>query len=100
VGWIAALIITAYLRRAGGHYLAGMRMRDGNPIVEQVLSRQGRYQDVRDNLRGKEIRLDDADGTRFILCHNPDQATRDQARRTADLDRIGRTRPDRRPAGP
>lgn len=29
-----------------------------------------------------------ADGTRFILCHNPDQATRDQARRTADLDRI------------
>ncbi|OHV63671.1 IS1634 family transposase [Pseudofrankia sp. BMG5.36] len=78
----------AYLRRAGGHYLAGMRMRDGNPLVDQVLSRQGRYQDVRDNLRVKEIRLDDADGTRFILCHNPDQATRDQARRTADLDRI------------
>jgi len=78
----------AYLRRAGGHFLAGMRMRDGNPLVEQVLARQGRYQDVRDNLRVKEIRLDDADGTRFILCHNPDQATRDQARRTADLERI------------
>jgi hypothetical protein len=78
----------AYLRRAGGHYLAGMRMRDGNPLVEQVLSRQGRYQDVRDNLRVKEIRLEQADGTRFILCHNPDQATRDQARRTAGLERI------------
>ncbi|SNQ48984.1 hypothetical protein FRACA_2970010 [Frankia canadensis] len=49
------------------------------------------YQDVRDNPRVKEIRLDDADGTRFILCHNPDQATRDQARRTADLERIGRS---------
>jgi hypothetical protein len=79
----------AYLRRAGGHYLAGMRMRDGNPLVEQVLARQGRYQDVRDNLRVKEVRVDDdADGARFILCHNPDQAVRDQARRTADLDRI------------
>jgi hypothetical protein len=37
----------AYLRRAGGHYIAGMRMRDGNPLVEQVLSRQGRYQHVK-----------------------------------------------------
>jgi len=36
----------AYLRRAGGHYIAGIRMRDGNPLVEQVLSRQGRYQQV------------------------------------------------------
>ncbi|WP_250280631.1 MULTISPECIES: hypothetical protein [unclassified Frankia] len=40
----------------------------------------------------KEVRLDDADGTRFILCHSPDQATRDQARRTADLDRIAERR--------
>ena len=63
-------------------------MRDGNPLVEQVLARQGRYQTVRDNLRVKEIRLDQADDTRFILCHNPDQATRDQAWREADLSRI------------
>jgi hypothetical protein len=33
----------AYLRRAGGHYIAGMRMRDGNLLVDQVLARQGRY---------------------------------------------------------
>lgn len=78
----------AYPRRAGGHYLAGMRMHDGNPLVEQALSRQGRYQDVRDNLRVKEVRVDDADGARFILCHNPDQAARDQARREANLARI------------
>jgi Transposase DDE domain len=45
----------AYLRRAGGHYIAGMCMRDGNPLVEQVLSRQGRYQQVKDNLRVKEV---------------------------------------------
>jgi hypothetical protein len=77
----------AYLRRAGGHYIAGMRMRDGNPLVEQVLSRQGRYQQVRDNLRVKEVRLDHTD-QRFVICHNPDQAQRDKASREEAVARI------------
>jgi hypothetical protein len=78
----------AYLRRAGGHYIAGMRMRDGNPLVEQVLSRQGRYQHVKDNLRVKEVRLDNSD-VRFIICHNPDQAGRDAQQRDDAITRIG-----------
>jgi hypothetical protein len=84
----------AYLRRAGGHYIAGMRMRDGGELVAQALSRQGRYQQVRDNLRVKEVRLDAGD-QRFVICHNPDQAERDKANRheaitriQAELDRI------------
>jgi transposase len=77
----------AYLRRAGGHYIAGMRMRDGNPLVEQVLSRQGRYQQVKDNLRVKEVRLDASDA-RFVICHNPDQAERDQRQREQAITRI------------
>jgi hypothetical protein len=77
----------AYLRRAGGHYIAGMRMRDGNPLVEQVLSRQGRYQHVKDNLRVKEVRLDAAD-VRFIVCHNPEQADRDAQQRDDAVTRI------------
>jgi Transposase DDE domain len=77
----------AYLRRAGGHYIAGMRMRDGNPLVEQVLSRQGRYQRVRDNLRVKEVRLDATD-VRFIVCHNPEQAERDRQQRDDAIARI------------
>jgi transposase len=77
----------AYLRRAGGHYIAGMRMRDGNPLVEAVLSRQGRYQHVRDNLRVKEVRLHATD-TRFIICHNPEQAERDQQQREDAITRI------------
>src|SRR5205809_296708 len=60
----------AYLRRAGGHYIAGMRMRDGNPLAEAALARQGRYQQVRDNLRVKEVRLDGTD-QRFVICYNP-----------------------------
>jgi transposase len=77
----------AYLRRGGGHYIAGMRMRDGNPLVAQALARQGRYQRVRDNLRVKEVRLDATD-VRFVICHNPDQATRDQAQRQTAVARI------------
>src|SRR5215212_9225316 len=90
----------AYLRRAGGHYIAGMRMRDGGDLVQAALSRQGRYQQVRDNLRVKEVRLDGTD-QRLVICHNPDQAQRDQANRDeaiariqAELDRI-RTQRDR-----
>jgi transposase len=77
----------AYLRRAGGHYLAGMRMRDGNPLVEQVLSRQGRYQHVRDNLRVKEVRVEGSDA-RFVICHNPEQEQRDAAQRQDAITRI------------
>jgi hypothetical protein len=77
----------AYLRRAGGHYIAGMRMRDGGALVEQALSRQGRYQQVRDNLRVKEVRLDGTD-VRFVICHNPEQAERDKLQRQQAVARI------------
>ncbi|HEV2639475.1 MAG TPA: transposase [Actinocrinis sp.] len=77
----------AYLRRAGGHYIAGMPMRNGNALVEQVLSRQGRYQQVQDNLRVKEVRIEGTD-TRFVLCHNLDQAIRYAAKRSEAVARI------------
>jgi transposase len=89
----------AYLQRAGGHYIAGERMRDGSVHAAEALSRQGRYQQVRDNLRVKEVKLDSTPGIRWILCHNPDEADRDQAARdaaiariTAELDRISLAR--------
>jgi len=78
----------AYLRRAGGHYIAGMRMRDGGALVEAALSRQGRYQTVRDNLHVKEVRLDHAGDARFIICHNPEQAERDRHQREQAIVRI------------
>ena len=77
-----------YLTRAGGHYIAGERMRSGAPLVEQALSRQGRYKQVRDNLRVKEVRLDAAPERRWVSCHNPDQAELDKAQRDAALERI------------
>jgi transposase len=85
-----------YLTRAGGHWIAGERMRDGSPDAQAALARQGRYQTVRDNLRVKEVRVGNGDAaTRFIVCHNPAEAERDKtqrdetiARLEAELDRI------------
>jgi hypothetical protein len=77
-----------YLRRAGGHFIAGERMRAGTPHVEEVLARSGRYRSVRDNLRIKEVRLEHAPDLRWVLCSNPDEAARQAAARQAALDRI------------
>jgi len=45
-----------YLTRAGGHWIAGEKLRDGSPDAHAALSRQGRYRTVRDNLRQRRRR--------------------------------------------
>jgi transposase len=79
----------AYLQRAGGHYICGVKMRDGSDQAAEALSRQGRYQDVRDNLRVKEVKLAPGPGhdpgRRWIICHNPIEAERDRVRRAQQL---------------
>ncbi|MEZ5298037.1 MAG: IS1634 family transposase [Ilumatobacteraceae bacterium] len=77
-----------YLRRAGGHWIAGEKIRDGTADARAALSRQGRFKTVRDNLRVKEVRLDDDTGKRWIVCHNPHEAERDAAQRDAAIARI------------
>jgi transposase len=78
-----------HLRSAGGHYIAGMKLRSGMPQTDQALSRQGRYRTVKDNLRVKEVRVGDGESAeRFIVCHNPAEAERDQARRDERIARI------------
>jgi hypothetical protein len=78
-----------YLRRGGGHWIAGQRMRAGEPACEAALARQGRYRQVAENLRVKEVKLGEGDNRRrFIVCHNPDEQLRDRARRERALERI------------
>ena len=85
-----------HLRSAGGHYIAGMKLRSGMAATEQALSRQGRYRNVKDNLRVKEIKIgDNQSAERYVICHNPLEAQRDRARReqriariTTELDRL------------
>src|SRR5215204_3021430 len=64
-----------HLRSAGGHYIAGMKVRSGMAETEAALSRPGRYRSVRDNLRVKEVKVGDGDAAeRFVVCHNPSEA--------------------------
>jgi hypothetical protein len=66
-----------FLRRGDHHYIIGEKLRSGSAEATAALSRQGRYQQVADNLRVKEVRISDAD--RFVICYNPEQADRDAA---------------------
>jgi hypothetical protein len=79
-----------YLTRAGGHWIAGEKMRDGAPDAQAARSRQGRYQTVRDNLRVKEVHVGESDAAkRFVVCHNPTEADRDQQARDDTIARLG-----------
>jgi hypothetical protein len=95
VVWVADRGFTSaenrrHLTAGGGGYILGEKLRSGSPEARAALSRQGRYQDVRANLRVKEVNVADATGTneRFIICHNPDAATRDAAIRQQLVDRL------------
>ena len=76
----------AYLTRGGGHYIHAEKLRHTNAEAAAALARPGRYHDVADNLRVKEVRVAPGGGTadgaraeRFVICHNPDAAERDAA---------------------
>jgi hypothetical protein len=78
-----------YLQRGGGHYIMGEKLRSDNKEAAAALGRAGRYRTVAGNLRVKEIRIDD--GTlrdRFVVCHNPERATRDAQVREAIVARL------------
>jgi hypothetical protein len=75
-----------HLQRAGGHYIAGERMRAGMKTVEEALSRQGRYRPVRENLEVKEIMVGDGEARiRYVLARNPVEAERDRRNREETL---------------
>src|SRR6516165_5744824 len=66
-----------YLRKGGGSYIIGEKLRSGSAEAAAALSRQGRYKDVAQNLKVKEVRI--ADDERFVICFNPEAAGRDAA---------------------
>jgi Transposase DDE domain len=64
----------------GGHYIQAEKMRHATGEVAAALARPGRYRTVAGNLRVKEVNPRAGDSVvtdRFIVCHNPEQATRD-----------------------
>ena len=76
----------AYLQRGGGHYIHAEKLRHTNTEAAAALARAGRYHTVADNPRVKEVwvspgggREDGARTERFVVCHNPEAAARDEA---------------------
>ena len=87
----ASAVNRAYLTRGGGHYVHAEKLRHTNTEAAAALARAGRYRTVADNLRVKEVAVapgGDGDGDegartqRFVICHNPEAAVRDQQVRT------------------
>jgi alpha-ketoglutarate-dependent taurine dioxygenase len=75
-----------YLRSGDHHYIIGEKLRSGSAEADAALSRQGRYQDVTQNLRVKEVRI--AEDERFVICFNPEAAQRDAAVRERMLTQL------------
>lgn len=78
-GMISAATVDA-LDARGLDYILGARMRRDGRVRDTVLGRAGRYQDVDDNLRVKEVWTG---GRRYIVCYNPEEAAKDEADREA-----------------
>lgn len=77
------------LAAGGGKYLMCMPMRKGDALTEQVLSRAGRYRTINERLQIKEVVIGDGERRRrYVLCFNPEEAARQQARRRHLLDHL------------
>ena len=75
-----------YLRKGGGGYIIGEKLRSGSADAQAALSRQGRYKDVAGNLKVKEVRI--SDDERFVICFNPEATERDAAVRGRMIARL------------
>jgi transposase len=86
------------LSLGGSSYVVAMPCRKGTEVVTEVLTRRGRYQHVRDNLRVKEVWVGRGERRRrYVVCFNPDEAKRQRAHReevirelSASLESLGR----------
>jgi transposase len=76
-----------YLRKGGGSYIIGEKLRSGSAESRAALSRQGRYKDVAQNLKVKEVKI--TEDERFVICFNPGAADRDAAVRARMIARLG-----------
>ena len=71
------------LALGNGKYILGSRMRAGDEVTLEVIARAGRYKEVKDNLRVKEVIVGNgARQRRYIVCHNPQEEIRQRAHRS------------------
>jgi len=76
------------LRRAGGHYILGEKLR-GVHLNEEAPRRPGRFKKVSDRLQVKEVFVGEGAGRRrFVLAFNPRRAAADRKRRERLKERL------------
>jgi len=83
-GMMSAETVEELERRKMG-YILGARMRKTKEVREEVLGRGGRYHEVKENLKVKEVRVG---ARRYVICLNPEEAERDRATREAMLESL------------
>ncbi len=76
------------LERAGIDYIVGIPMRRYQDVRGQVVDTPGYYQALTPTLWFKEIHLN---GCRYVLCYNQDQAAKDEATRSALVEKLKTT---------
>jgi hypothetical protein len=77
------------LSASGGKYILCMPMRRGDEVTHEVLQRPGRYQQVADNLRVKEVVVGEGERRRrYVVCHNPEEEKRQRAHRHQVLNEL------------
>jgi hypothetical protein len=60
-------------------------MRRGDEVTYKVLQRPGRFQQVSDNLRIKEVVAGEGERRRrYVVCHNPHEEKRQRAQGTSN----------------
>jgi len=70
------------LARACGRYVLAVRAGSLKEVKEDVLGRPGRYKQVSENLRVKEVVVGEGElRRRYLVCHNPAQAERQKKHR-------------------
>ena len=75
------------LALGGGKYILASKMRAGDEVSKQVMTRAGRYRPVRENLRVKEVLVGDGERRRrYVVCHNPAEAERQEKHRAKLLE--------------
>ncbi len=85
----AGMVSAANLRTlslGGGKYIVCMPLLAGSEVSKEVTTRSGRYSEVADNLRVKEVVVGDGERRRrYVVCHNPDEQTRQRKHRECRL---------------
>ncbi len=70
----------------GGKYIVCSPVIPGSEVTTEVLSRPGRFKEVAENLRVKEVTVGDgARARRYVVCHNPEEEKKQSSHRAEVL---------------